>query len=199
MRGPRVQSRKTEVFTAVTTPIRAAVIGVGYLGRFHAQKYAALDGTELVAVVDTDTEAAERVAAECGARAVTDYRELLGQVDAVSIVVPTGLHHPIARDFLEHGAHVLVEKPITRTVEEADDLIALAAEKGRILQVGHLERFNAAVLALEEVLDGPMFIESHRLAPFKPRGTDVSVVLDLMIHDLDIIQNLVRSPVARVD
>ena len=183
----------------MTTPIRAAVIGVGYLGRFHAQKYAALEGAELVAVVDADAEAAERVADECGTRALTDHRELLGQVDAVSIVVPTGLHHPIAREFMEHGAHVLVEKPITRTVEEADDLIAVAKENGRVLQVGHLERFNAAVLALEEVLDRPMFIESHRLAPFKPRGTDVSVVLDLMIHDLDIIQNLVRAPVERID
>lgn len=183
----------------MTKPIRAAVIGVGYLGRFHAQKYAALEGTELVAVVDADPATAQGVADELGTRALTDPSELLGEVDAVSIVVPTGLHHPIARDFLNRGVHVLLEKPITNTVQEADELIALAEARGAVLQVGHLERFNAAVLALEEVLDGPMFIESHRLAPFKPRGTDVSVVLDLMIHDLDIIQNLVRSPVSRID
>jgi predicted dehydrogenase len=182
----------------LTQKIRTAVIGVGYLGRFHAQKYAALSNAELVAVVDVDPAAAEAVAAECGTRALTDYRELLGKVDAVSIVVPTQLHHEVAKAFLENGAHVLVEKPITTTVAEADELIAIAEEKGLVLQVGHLERFNSAVMALEGVLDKPLFIESHRLAAFKPRGTDVSVVLDLMIHDIDIIQNLVRSPIADI-
>lgn len=169
------------------------------MGRFHAQKYAALPNSDLIAVVDTDPETADNVAREVGAEALSDYRELFGRVDAVSIVVPTQHHHAVAREFLARGIHVLVEKPITVTVEEADDLIAVANENGAVLQVGHLERFNSAVMALDGVLDGPMFIESHRLAPFKPRGTDVSVILDLMIHDIDIIQNLVRSPVAKID
>lgn len=180
-------------------PLRTAVIGVGYLGRFHAQKYAALEGAELVAVADSDITQAEKVAAECGTRATTDYRSLLGEVDAVSIVVPTQLHYAIAREFLEAGVHVLLEKPMTVTVAEADELIALAKARSLVLQIGHLERFNSAVLALNGVLNGPQFIESHRLAPFNPRGADVNVVLDLMIHDIDIIQNLVRSPIRSID
>jgi len=183
----------------VTTPLKTAVIGVGYLGRFHAQKYAALPQAELVAVADANLENAERVAAECNTRAVNDYRELFGQVDAVSIVVPTQLHYQVARECLQNGIHVLLEKPITVTVAEADELIAIARDKGLVLQVGHLERFNSAVLALEGVLTAPQFIESHRLAPFNPRGADVNVVLDLMIHDIDIIQNLVRSPIKQID
>lgn len=180
-------------------PIKTAVIGVGYLGRFHAEKYATLPDSELVAVADVHQEAAQAVATELGVEAVADYRDLLGRVDAVSIVVPTRLHHTVAKAFLEHGAHVLVEKPITVTVEEAEDLIRTADAHGRILQVGHLERFNSAVLALEHVLKTPLFIESSRIAPFKPRGTDVSVVLDLMIHDIDIIQSVVRSPITKID
>ncbi len=178
--------------------IDAAVIGTGYLGRFHAEKYARLEHARLVAVCDTDARTAQAVAERLGTRAVTDHRALLGRVQAVSIVVPTRLHHPIARDFLEAGADVLIEKPITATVAEADELIALARARGRILQVGHLERFNRAVRGLHEVLDRPRFIESHRLAPFKPRGTDVSVILDLMIHDIDIILDIVDSPLAEV-
>ena len=180
-------------------PIKTAVIGVGYLGRFHAEKYATLPDSELVAVADVHQEAAQAVATELGVEAVADYRDLLGRVDAVSIVVPTRLHHTVAKAFLEHGAHVLVEKPITVTVEEAEDLIRTADAHGRILQVGHLERFNSAVLALEHVLKTPLFIESSRIAPFKPRGTNVSVVLDLMIHDIDIIQSVVRSPITKID
>jgi predicted dehydrogenase len=183
----------------VTTPLKTAVIGVGYLGRFHAQKYAALPQAELVAVADANKENAEKVAAECGTRAVSDYRELFGQVDAVSIVVPTQLHYQVARECLESGIHVLLEKPMTVTVAEADELIAIAKEKNLVLQVGHLERFNSAVLALKPVLTTPQFIESHRLAPFNPRGADVNVVLDLMIHDIDIIQNLVQSPIKQID
>ncbi len=179
--------------------IRTAVIGVGYLGRFHAQKYAALDNAELVAVVDNNTENAQRVAEECGTEALGDYRELFGKVDAVSIVVPTQLHYQVARECLENGIHVLLEKPMTVTVAEADELIDIAEVKNLVLQVGHLERFNSAVLALQGVLETPQFIESHRLAPFNPRGADVNVVLDLMIHDIDIIQNLVRSPIAQID
>nr|WP_201786928.1 Gfo/Idh/MocA family oxidoreductase [Acidihalobacter prosperus] len=179
--------------------LKTAVIGVGYLGRFHAQKYAALPEAELVAVADPNRGQAERVAEECGTRAVTDYRELLGAVDAVSVVVPTQLHHAVARDCLSHGIHVMLEKPMTTTVAEADELIALARERNLVLQIGHLERFNAAVLALNGVLDTPRFIESHRLAAFNPRGADVNVVLDLMIHDIDIIQTLVRSPIDKID
>lgn len=179
-------------------PISCAVVGVGYLGKFHAQKYAALPHADLVAVADLDLPAAQAVAEATGSRAVADYRELLGKVDAVSIVVPTTLHHEVAKAFLEHGAHVLVEKPITATIAQADELIALAQTQGRILQVGHLERFNAALLDLEHRIDQPVFIESHRLAPFKPRATDVSVVLDLMIHDIDIILDIVRSEVTHI-
>jgi len=180
-------------------PTKCAVIGVGYLGKFHAEKYAALPECRLVAVADTDREAAERVAGKLGIRLVSDYRELLGQVDAVSIVVPTSQHYQVARDFLEAGADVLVEKPITVTVAEADQLIHLAQERRRILMVGHLERFNAAILGLNLRDDRPLFIESHRLAPFKPRANDVSVVLDLMIHDIDIILDMVDAEVERID
>ncbi len=179
--------------------VRAAVIGVGYLGRFHAQKYAQLEECELVAVVDDRQTAREAVAAEVGARAVAGYRELIGAVDAVSVVTPTAAHFPIAREFLEAGAHVLVEKPITETPEQARELIRLAARHQRILQVGHLERFNSAILGAEEHLRAPRFIECHRLAPYKERGTDVSVVLDLMIHDIDIVQTLVGSPIESID
>jgi predicted dehydrogenase len=179
--------------------VRAAVIGVGYLGRFHAQKYAQLEECELVAVVDDRQEARAAVAAEVGTRALAGYGELLGQVDAVSVVTPTAAHFRIAREFLEAGAHVLVEKPITETPEQARELIRLAALQGRILQVGHLERFNSAILGAEEHLRAPRFIECHRLAPYKERGTDVSVVLDLMIHDIDIVQTLVGSPIESID
>ena len=179
--------------------VRTAVIGVGYLGRFHAQKYAALPESRLVAVVDTDRDARERVAAEVGCRAVAEYREILGEVDAVSIATPTPLHFPIGRECLERGVHVLVEKPVTATLEEGRTLVETAARSGRILQVGHLERFNAAILALEGTLGRPRFIESHRLAPFRERGTDVNVVLDLMIHDIDLIQSLVGAPIESID
>jgi predicted dehydrogenase len=173
--------------------MRAAVIGVGYLGRFHAQKFAALGDVDLVGVVDVDRDRAERVAAEFGTRAFGELGEVLGGVDLVSIAVPTEHHYAVARVCLEAGAHVLVEKPVTQTVGEADALIRLARERGRVLQVGHLERFNPAILEVQELLHNPLFIESHRLAPFKPRGIDVNVVLDLMIHDIDIILNIVKS------
>lgn len=179
--------------------IRAAVIGVGYLGRFHAEKYAALPGAELVAVVDTDLKRAEELAGALGAEAFADYRQILDKVDAVSVVVPTQHHFEVARAFLGNGVHVLLEKPITTTVEEAQELIRIADEKHAVLQVGHLERFNPVIMALNGVLNEPRFIESVRIAPFKPRGTDVNVVLDLMIHDIDIIQYLVKSPVKQIN
>ncbi len=181
------------------TRLRCAVVGAGYLGRFHAQKYAALADCELVGIADPSPEARERLRAELGVAGAADYRELLGRVDAVSIATPTALHHAVARDFLASGAHVLVEKPITATAEEARELIALAAARRLVLQVGHLERFNPVILAVAHELSSPRFIESNRLAPFKPRGTDVSVVLDLMIHDIDLIEHIVRSPIASID
>ena len=179
--------------------IRAAVIGVGYLGRFHAQKYAQATQCELLAVADARAEARAQLTAELGVRAVVDYRELLGTVDAVSVVTPTPAHFEIARAFLTAGAHVLVEKPITETAEEARELIAVAAQQRRILQVGHLERFNAAILAAEPYLRSPRFVECHRMAPYRERGTDVNVVLDLMIHDIDIVQTIVGAPIATID
>jgi predicted dehydrogenase len=178
--------------------IRAAVVGVGYLGRFHAEKYARIPGAELVAVVDTDREKREELARRLGTEAAADHREILGRVDAVSIAVPTRFHHAVAKDFLERGVHVLLEKPITTTLDEADDLIRIASAKKLVFQVGHLERFNPAVLALDSVLNGPRFVESIRIAPFKPRGTDVNVVLDLMIHDIDIIRTIVGSDVKEI-
>lgn len=179
--------------------IRAGVIGVGYLGRFHAQKYAALPDVELVGVVDADHARAEDVAREVESTAYTEFTDLLGRVDVVSIVVPTNLHFDVAKTCLEAGVHILLEKPVTQTVEEADELIRIARDKKLVFQVGHLERFNPAVVALGDVLKNPMFIESHRLSPFKSRGTDVNVVLDLMIHDIDIILNMVKSPVESIN
>jgi predicted dehydrogenase len=179
--------------------IRAAVIGVGYLGRFHAQKYAALEDCDLIGVVDANAEAAARVAAELGTQPLSDFRELFGRVDAVSVATPTPSHAEIAAGFLRAGTHVLVEKPITETSEQAQQLIDLARQQGRVLQVGHLERFNPAILAAEPLLTTARFIECHRLAPFKERGTEVNVVLDLMIHDIDLVQMIVGSPVASLD
>ncbi|HUY83239.1 MAG TPA: Gfo/Idh/MocA family oxidoreductase [Steroidobacteraceae bacterium] len=179
--------------------MRTAVVGAGYLGRFHAQKYAALADSTLIGIADPDPRAREALATELGVAAYADHRALLGRVDAVSVVTPTPTHHAIAKDFLEGGAHVLVEKPMTVTIAEGESLIRAARRAGRVLQVGHLERFNAAVRALQPILTVPRFIESARLAPFKSRGTDVDVVLDLMIHDIDLILSIVRSPVVSVD
>ncbi len=187
------------VTTRPATPLRAAVIGVGYLGKFHAQKYAALPEVDLVGVADINADAARAVANDLGTAFFTDYADLLGNVDAVSIVVPTQKHFVTAKDFLEKGAHVLLEKPMTTTVDEARQLNQLAVKNKLILQIGHLERFNPAILALESELSKPLFIESHRVAPFNPRGADVNVVLDLMIHDIDIILDIVKSPPHSID
>jgi predicted dehydrogenase len=178
--------------------LRAAVIGVGYQGRFHAQKFSALDDVDLVAVVDTDRDRAEQVAQECATRAATDFTEVLGGVDLVSIAVPTESHFAVAKTCIEAGTDILLEKPVTQTVGQAEALIRLAQERGRVFQVGHLERFNPALLEVRELLHNPLFIESHRLAAFKPRGSDVNVVLDLMIHDIDIILGMVNSEIAEV-
>ncbi len=152
-----------------------------------------------MAVADSRQQARDQVGGELAVRTVADYRELLGAVDAVSVVTQTPAHFEIARDFLNADAHVLVEKPITETAEEARELIALAARQKRVLQVGHLERFNAAILAAEPYLSSPRFIECHRLAPYRERGTDVNVVLDLMIHDIDIVQTMVGAPISTID
>ena len=179
--------------------LRTAVIGVGYLGNFHAQKYAAIQGVELVGVADSDASRAAEIASALGTTPYSDHHDLIGKVDAVSVVVPTQFHHAVARDFLAAGVHVLIEKPISVSIAEADELIAIADEKKLVFQVGHLERFNPVLVALEGVLIQPLFIESVRIAPFKPRGTDVNVVLDLMIHDIELIQHIVKSPVERID
>lgn len=181
------------------TKIKCAVIGVGYLGRFHAQKYLSLPHAELVGVCDVNRDACVTVAEELGVLPFSHYTNLYGKVDAVSIAATTNAHYDIAKDCLANGIHVLIEKPITETVTQAQELIRLAAQNNLKLQVGHLERFNSARLALEPHLDKPLFIESHRLAPFNPRGTDVNVILDLMIHDIDIIQSIVHSPIKNIE
>ena len=174
--------------------VRVGVVGVGYLGEFHSQKYARLPEARLIAVADVDGDRARTVADRLETGFTTNYRELIGQVEAVSIATPTPLHHSVARDFLEAGVHVLLEKPMTRTVAEADDLIGLAERRGCILQIGHLERFNSAFSAIQPHLSNPMFVEADRLALFNERGLDVDVVLDLMIHDLDIVMHIIDSP-----
>jgi predicted dehydrogenase len=173
--------------------IRVGVVGVGYLGQFHAEKYAKMEGVELVGVVDVIPSRAKEIAKRTHTQPFFHHSELFKRADAVSIAVPTAFHHAIAKDFFLHGIDVLLEKPISRTLEEADELIGLAESKGLILQVGHLERFNGALRALEGLVQNPLLIESHRLGPFSGRGTDVNVVLDLMIHDIDIILSLVNS------
>jgi predicted dehydrogenase len=179
--------------------LRCAVIGVGYLGRFHAQKYQKIEQADLVAVCDVNTDIVEKVSRELNVPAFTDYRQLFGSVDAVSIAATTQFHYDIARACLEQGIHVLLEKPMTQTVSEAQSLIDLAKKHRAKLQVGHLERFNAARLALSPFLHEPLFIESNRLAPYTPRGADVNVILDLMIHDIDIIQSIVNSPIQHIE
>ena len=179
--------------------IDVGVVGVGYLGKFHAEKYAASAKANLVAVVDTDEARAKEIGASVGVDSATDYRGLFGRVKCVSIAVPTRFHYQVARDFIDAGVDVLVEKPLTAEIDEARELVAAAQQKNVILQVGHLERFNPAIRRLEGVVKNPKFVECHRLAPFIERGTDVDVVLDLMIHDIDVIASLVRSPVVRVE
>jgi predicted dehydrogenase len=178
--------------------LSCAVIGVGYLGKFHAEKYATLPTTELVAVVDSDLGTANEIATKYNCKSFSDYRQLVGEVDAVSIVTPTTYHYDIAEFCLSHGIHTLIEKPITSTVEQAEKLIKLAKQHNVLIQVGHLERFNSAIVALRSVLTKPQFIESHRIAPFNMRSIDVNVVLDLMIHDIDLIRSLVNSEIKSI-
>ncbi len=179
--------------------LRVGVIGVGHLGSLHARMLKDIPGGRLVGVVDADPVRAGKAAAEHGVPVFPSVGALLAEVDAVTIATPTSTHFAVAREVLEAGKHLMVEKPITNTVEEAEILCQMARERGLILQVGHIERFNPAILALEPYDIRPMFIESHRLAQFNPRGTDVAVVLDLMIHDIDLILSFVRSPVKSVE
>jgi predicted dehydrogenase len=183
----------------MSTPIRVGVIGVGHLGSIHARVFSQLEAVQLVAVCDIAGERARSVAVQHGCEAVTDPKDLLGRVDAVTIAVPTQAHFSVAKPFLAAGIHALVEKPFTRTLPEADQLLRIARRSEAVLQVGHVERFNAALRRVHRLLTDPQFIEVHRLAPFQPRGTEVGVVLDLMIHDLDILLWLVKSPVRRVE
>ena len=167
--------------------LKTAVIGVGYLGRFHAQKYAALAESELVGVVDVDSVQGQKVADEIGVPFFNDFHEVLDLVDAVSIVVPTMHHFETAKAFMEKGVHVLLEKPFAENIEEAEELEQLSRDKNLRLQIGHLERFNPVFTEFQELIDRPKFIENIRIAPFPKRGTDVDVILDLMIHDIDLV------------
>ena len=185
--------------TARAAHLRVGVVGVGHLGRFHVQKYTAQPDVSLAGVVDVDQPRAVELASQYQTQAFVDYRDLFGRVECVSIAVPTQLHHAIARDFLAQGIDVLVEKPLTATGAEGRELVELAARAGRILQVGHLERFNPALRSLSGILTTPRFIECQRVAPFVERGTDVDVVRDLMIHDLDVILSLVRSEPSSIE
>jgi predicted dehydrogenase len=179
--------------------IKAAVVGVGHLGRHHARIYAELPGVQLVAVADTNRKRAEGIAQAHGCEPCDDYRKLIGRVDLVSVAAPTELHYEISRAFLEAGVPVLVEKPITKTVEEGEKLVAIARKKGAALQVGHVERFNPAVMAVQQLIKPPKFIESHRLSPYTFRSRDIGVVMDLMIHDIDIIMHLAQSELVNVE
>jgi predicted dehydrogenase len=180
-------------------PIRTAVVGIGHQGRWHAEKLKSLAQAELVAVVDSDLARCKTVADALGVPALADPAELIGRIDAVCVATPTASHFDIVGRMLDNGIHVLVEKPMTATVEEGEQLVELARQRAAILQVGHLERFNPAVVGVAGFVDDPQFIESNRIAPYKPRSLDVSVVLDLMIHDIDLIHSFVRSPMADVD
>ena len=177
--------------------LRVGVVGVGYLGRFHALIYSRMDNVELVGVSDSDLQQAEQVAVEAGTR-VLSIEDMLGQVDAVSIVVPTTLHLEIARPFLQKGVHMLLEKPISSTVEEGREIVDLAKESGATLQIGHLERYNAGIMALAEHIEQPRFIDAQRMGGFKARATDVDVISDLMIHDIDIIMSLIDSEITSI-
>ena len=179
--------------------LRLAVVGVGHLGRIHARLAAALPEIELVAIVDSRPEARAAVAAETGARPVAEYRELFGEVDAAVVATPTFSHHAVASDLMRGGVHVLVEKPLTPTVAECEELVQLARRRQLVLQVGHVERFNPGLVSVQDRLQEPKYIEARRQSGYTFRSTDVGVVMDLMIHDIDVTLSLVKSPLTRVD
>lgn len=182
----------------MTNKLRVAVIGVGYLGRFHALIYSRMPDISLVGVVDPDLERSRAVGAEAGCPAFTDAAELVGQVDAVSIVAPTRVHLEVAAPFLRRGVHVMLEKPIAATREEGEEIVRLAERSGATLQIGHLERFNAGIMALAERISEPRYVEAQRMGGFTERATDVDVVSDLMIHDIDIILSLIDSEICNI-
>ncbi len=173
--------------------IKVGVVGVGYLGEHHARIYSSMDQVDLVGVADIDAGRADHIAAKYKTKAFHDYKELFGKVSAVSIAAPTVLHHPVALDFIRQNTDVLIEKPVTTTVEEAESLIREAANRNVLIQVGHIERFNTAFRTMCTYLHHPRFIEAHRIGPYVGRGIDVDVILDLMIHDIDIILAIVKS------
>jgi predicted dehydrogenase len=179
-------------------PLKCAVIGTGHLGKIHARLLKQVAGAELVAVVDPDPAARDKAASECDTVAVADYREICDGIDAAVVATPTRLHHSITKDLLKSGVHCLVEKPITQTVEEADELIDIANCQGLVLAVGHVERFNPAVAAAAPHVTAPKYITATRAGTYTFRSTDVSIVLDLMIHDLDVVLSLVQSPLVDV-
>lgn len=179
--------------------LKVGVIGVGALGSIHARIYSSLDGVELVGVCDINETKLHHITDELDVEGFKDYRKLINKVDAASIVVPTKIHYPIARDFLKSGVHLLIEKPITQTVREADELLKTARANNLALAVGHVERFNAAIEAIQKLKGDIKFVECHRLGPFIPRIKDVGVVLDLMIHDIDIILWLIKSPISKIE
>lgn len=179
-------------------PLRVGVIGIGRLGTFHIQKYTKLENSRLVAVADIDGKRARKIARSLGIDYTSDYREILSNLDAVSIATPTSTHYEIARQCLEKGIHTLLEKPICTTNDQAKELIETARHSGAKLQVGHIERFNPAILRATPLIESPLFVEVHRLGDFSRRGTDVDVILDLMIHDLDLVMHYVNSPVTHI-
>ena len=183
----------------MSQPVKVGVAGVGHMGKEHARIYSELQEAELVGVHDSNPDTARKIAAKCKTRAFGSLEEMVDAVDAASIVTPTSTHLAIAEPFLKRGKHVLVEKPIAMDTGEARKLVDLAEKHGAKLAVGHVERFNPVLVALEERLGRPRFIEAHRLSPYPGRSTDIGVVMDLMIHDLEIILHLVRSPVTSVD
>ncbi len=180
-------------------PVRVGVVGVGYLGQHHARVYSELPGVELVGVVDINQERSKEVAERYSTAAFFDYRDLFGKVDAVSIVVPTVIHRDIAGRFIEEGINILIEKPVTTSLKEAKELMEMANRKKVVLQVGHIERFNSAVVELSKIVDHPIFIDCSRMGPYTRRNTDVGVVLDLMIHDIDIVMSVVRDKVVKIN
>lgn len=179
--------------------LKVGIAGVGKLGRYHGQNFLQIPSSQLIGVYDIDQERGNQIAEELGVQYFNNYQELLENIDAVSIAVPTIKHFDLASLAIENGKSVFIEKPITATIEEADKLVKSAADKNVTLQTGHIERFNPAIRSIKDVSLEPMFIEAHRLASFDPRGTDVAVILDLMIHDIDLVLSIVKSPVQRID
>jgi len=178
--------------------IRVGVIGVGHLGKIHASLYRDIKSVEFVGIYDSDLEKAKKVADELNTLSYQNIDELLDKTEAVNIVTPTSSHYDIAKRALDHNCHLFVEKPIMASEHEAEEIIRIAKEREKLIQVGHIERFNSAILSLENIIKNPLFIESHRLSSFNPRGTDVAVVLDLMIHDIDLILSFIKSPVKSI-